>query len=119
MAFLQSGSIVCVVLLQCIAFRVRTWLPVLTSQLAGAAFGRVVPGGAAAAATMQYGMLVRAGIPPASVASGLTAASLLTFSGLLVMPLLAVPGMIAGTVVPPGLARALWLGLGRFGLLGG
>jgi uncharacterized membrane protein YbhN (UPF0104 family) len=119
MALLQAGSVACMVLLQCIAFRVRTWLPVLTSQLAGAAFGRVVPGGAAAAATMQFGMLVRAGVPSASVASGLTAASLLTFSGLLGMPLLALPGVIAGTVVPPGLARVLWLGLGLFVLLGG
>jgi uncharacterized membrane protein YbhN (UPF0104 family) len=119
MALLQAGSVVCMVLLQRIAFRVRTWLPVATSLLAGSAFGRVVPGGAAAAATMQYGMLVRAGVPPASVASGLTAASLLTFSGLLAMPLLALPGVIAGTVVPPGLARVLYLGLGLFVVLGG
>jgi uncharacterized membrane protein YbhN (UPF0104 family) len=119
MGLLQVGSIACLVVLQRIAFRVRAWLPVLTSLLAGSAFGRIVPGGAAAAATMQYGMLVRAGVPSASVASGLTATSLLTFGGLLALPLLAVPGVLAGTVVPPGLARVLWLGLGLFLLLGG
>jgi hypothetical protein len=67
---------------------------------------------------MQYGMLVRAGVPSAAVASGLTATSLLTFAGLLALPL-AVPAVLAGTVVPPGLVRVLWLGIGLFVLLGG
>jgi uncharacterized membrane protein YbhN (UPF0104 family) len=119
LALLQAASVACLVLLQRIALRVHAWLPVLTSLLAGSAFGRIVPGGGAAAGTMQYGMLVRAGVPPASAASGLTAASLLMFGGLLALPLLAIPAVIAGTVVPPGLARVLWLGLGLFVLLGG
>ena len=39
--------------------------PVITSQLASNAFGRVVPGGVAASGAMQYAMLTRAGIPTA------------------------------------------------------
>ena len=66
MAVLQVGSVFCQVELQRIALRSDTRLPVLTSLLAGAAFGRVVPGDTAAAATIQYGMLVRAGIPTGS-----------------------------------------------------
>jgi uncharacterized membrane protein YbhN (UPF0104 family) len=119
MALLQAGSVLCMVQLQRIAFRVRAWLPVLTSQLAGAAFGRVVPGGAAAAATVQYGMLVRAGVPSSAVASGLTASSLLTFGALVGLPLLALPGVLAGTIVAGRLERVLWLGLGLFVLLAG
>jgi len=120
MAVLQVGSVFCQVELQRIALRSDTRLPVLTSLLAGAAFGRVVPGGAAAAATIQYGMLVRAGIPTAAVASGLTAASLLTFGALVSLPLLAVPGMLFGSFAAPrDLERVLWLGIGLFVVLAG
>jgi uncharacterized protein (TIRG00374 family) len=117
LALLEAGSVVCMVEVQRIAFRVRVWLPILTSQLAGAAFGRVVPGGAAAAGAMQYGMLVRAGIPAPVVASGLTASSLLIFGALVALPLLALPGVLAGTIVPGDLGRVLWLGVGLFAFL--
>jgi uncharacterized protein (TIRG00374 family) len=63
---------------------------------------------------MQYSMLVRAGVPAASVASGLTAASLLTLATVFVLPVVSVPLLIAGGTVPNGLADAAWLGLAIF-----
>jgi uncharacterized membrane protein YbhN (UPF0104 family) len=66
---------------------------------------------------MQYAMLVRAGIPGSAVGSGLTASSLLLFGALVALPLLAVPGVLAGTIVPGQLGRVLWLGVGLFALL--
>lgn len=115
MALFQGGSIFLTCAMQRIAFRAKRWFAVVTSNLAGAAFGRVVPGGGAAAATLQYGMLVRAGIPGARAASGLTASSLLTFAALLTLPLLAVPFILLGrATVSDRLMSALWLGLGLF-----
>ena len=64
---------------QRVALRTRRWGPVITSQLASNAFGRVVPGGVAAAGAMQYAMLARAGVPAAAAASGMTASSLIVF----------------------------------------
>ena len=48
---------------QQLAVRAERWGPVITSQLASNAFGRVVPGGVAASGALQYAMLVRGGVP--------------------------------------------------------
>jgi uncharacterized protein (TIRG00374 family) len=115
MAAFEVASICCAISLQRLAFRARDWFAVVTSNLSGAAIERVVPGGGAAGATVQYGMLVRAGLPGARVASGLTVASLLTFAALLVLPVLALPFVLLGsTVVSQKLVTALWLGVGLF-----
>ena len=79
MIVLQAGSYACIWAVQ----RSRCGPsvgPVVTSQLASNAFGRMVPGGAAAGA-MQYGMLGGRRVP-ASAASGMTASSLLVFATL-------------------------------------
>ena len=65
MFVLQAGSYACMWAVQRIALRTERWGPVITSQLASNAFGRVVPGGVAASGAMQYAMLVRAGVPAA------------------------------------------------------
>ena len=118
MLLLQGGSIFLMCAMQRIAFRTKRWFAVVTSNLAGGAFGRVVPGGGAAAATMQYGMLVRAGIPGARAASGLTASSLMLFAGLLMLPLLALPFILLGrAAVSDELVSALLLGLLLFVVL--
>src|SRR5215207_6396719 len=57
-------------LLQRLAVGARSWWPVVTSNLASGALGRVVPGGAAAAGALQFRMLIQAGVPP-SLAGGL------------------------------------------------
>ncbi len=118
MAAFETASVVCAIAMQRLAFRSEHWFAVVTSNLSGAATERVVPGGGAAGATVQYGMLVRAGLPGARVASGLTTASLLTFAALLVLPVFALPFVLLGsTVVSQKLVTALWLGVGLFAAL--
>jgi uncharacterized protein (TIRG00374 family) len=106
MIALQVGSYACVWGIQRLAVRSDRWGPVITSQLASNAFGRVVPGGVAAAGALQYAMLVRGGVPAAAAASGMTASSVLLFGTLLALPLLATPAIIGGVGVDPHLARA-------------
>ena len=47
--------------LQRLAIGSKDWFAVGTSQLAGNALGRIIPGGMATAGALQYRMLVRAG----------------------------------------------------------
>jgi uncharacterized protein (TIRG00374 family) len=110
MVGLQIGSYACMWGVQKIATRARRIGPVVTSQLASNAFGRVVPGGVAAAGAMQYAMLIRAGVPAARAASGMTASSVLVFGILLALPLLAAPALVFGAPVDPGLGRAAVIG---------
>src|SRR3954451_1779969 len=49
----------CLWVVQRLALNRAAWFPVATSQLASGALGRVVPGGAAAAAALQYRMLAQ------------------------------------------------------------
>jgi putative heme transporter len=107
---LQVGSYACMWVVQKIAVRAERIRPVATSQLASNAFGRIVPGGVAAAGAMQYAMLVRAGVPAAAAASGMTASSVLVFGILLALPLLALPAILFGAPVDPGLGRAAVVG---------
>ena len=100
-----------------ITLRVREWLPVVTSQLAGNAASRVVPGGGAAGNALQYAMLVRAGVPGPAVASGLTAASLLTVGIVFALPALALPAVLGGSGIDRDLARAAWAGVAALVLL--
>jgi uncharacterized membrane protein YbhN (UPF0104 family) len=106
MVALQVGSYACMWGIQRLAVRAEHWGPVITSQLASNSFGRVVPGGVAAAGAMQYAMLVRGGVPAAAAASGMTASSLLLFATLLALPLLAIPAILGGVAVDPHLTRA-------------
>jgi uncharacterized protein (TIRG00374 family) len=50
------------------------------------------------ASALQYRMLVAAGLPPAGVVSGLTAASLLVFAVMLALPVFAIPAILRGGV---------------------
>jgi uncharacterized protein (TIRG00374 family) len=117
MVLLQIGSYACMWELQRIAVRAEHVGPVATSQLASNAFGRVVPGGVAAAGAMQYAMLRGAGVPAGRAASGMTASSVLVFGILLALPLLALPAVLFGAPVDPGLGRAALIGGVLFVLL--
>ena len=110
MVALQLGSYGCMWAVQHLAVRGERLGPVITSQLAANAFGRVVPGGVAAAGALQYAMLTRAGVPAAAAASGMTASSVLVFGILLALPLLALPAILFGAPVDPGLWRAALIG---------
>ena len=117
MVLLQIGSYACIWELQKIAIRAERHGPVVTSQLASNAFGRVVPGGVAAAGAMQYAMLRAARVPAGQVASGMTASSVLLFGILLALPLLALPAVLFGAPVDRGLGRAALIGGVLFVLL--
>ena len=117
MVALQVGSFACMWGVQHLAVRAERWGPVITSQLASNAFGRVVPGGVAASGALQYAMLVRAGVPAAAAASGMTASSLLLFGTLLALPLLALPAVLGGVAVDPHLTRAALAGAALFVLM--
>jgi uncharacterized protein (TIRG00374 family) len=117
MVLLQIGSYACMWEVQRISMRAERHGPVITSQLASNAFGRVVPGGVAAAGAMQYAMLTRAGVPAGRAASGMTASSVLVFGILLALPLLALPAVLFGAPVDPGLGKAALIGGVMFVLL--
>ena len=103
--------------LQRICLRTKLWRPVILAHLAGNAFSRVVPGGAATGAAMQYPMLTDAGIPAGRVASALATSNVLTFSALLALPVLSLPAILLGVPVDRGLANAAWFGAAGFVLI--
>ena len=113
----EAASFVCIWELQRIALQTKSWYAVGTSQLAGNALGRVIPGGMAASGTLQYQMLIRAGLPSGRIASALASVSVLLFGTVLALPLLSLPAIIGGTPVARGLAQAAYLGAGLFVLV--
>lgn len=113
----QAASFVCTWHVQRIALGVERLFAVATSQLAGNALGRVVPGGAATAAALQYRMLAQAGVPTNRVASALLAATLLMFATVIALPIFSIPAIVGGTPVHDSLAIAAGAGLGVFFLM--
>ena len=101
-------------LLQRLAVDARSWWPVVTSQLASGALGRVVPGGAAAAGALQYRMLVQAGIPSSLAGIGIGVASIVLLAILAALPVLAIPAVLLGVAVPERLWQAGLLGIAVF-----
>ena len=98
-------------LLQRLAVDARSWWPVVTSQLASGALGRVVPGGPAAAGALQYRMLVVAGIPSSLAGIGIGVASIVLLATLAALPVLAIPAVLLGVAVPERLWQAGLLGI--------
>ncbi len=84
-------SFMCMWALLKLALSTSEWFPVATAQLAGNAFSRIVPGGAAAGGAMQFDMLNRAGIAPTRAATSVTAVSLISTATLLGLPILSIP----------------------------
>jgi uncharacterized protein (TIRG00374 family) len=106
----EVASFACIWMLQRLALRTDQWFGVATAQLAGNAFSRIVPGGAAAGGAISYRLLVTADLPAATVGTGLAAASIISTGTLFSLPLLALPAVLAGRPVPRGLAQSAWLG---------
>jgi uncharacterized membrane protein YbhN (UPF0104 family) len=77
----------------------------------------ILPGGSAAGTTLQFEMLSAAGLDTDSTVSGLAAISLINTAALLALPLLALPAMLAGIAVRPGLVHAGLVGIAGFVLL--
>ena len=113
----QAAATWCMCSLQRLALNRAPWFPVATSQLAGAAFSKVVPGGSAAAAALQARMLLQAGLSPTAIGTGLTAGALLLLAALAGLPLLALPALLLGKHIPNGLLETAAVGLGVFVIL--
>jgi uncharacterized protein (TIRG00374 family) len=107
-------SFTCNFALQRLALRTRGWFAVVTAGLAGNAVTDSLPGGDAAGAAVQFRMLTTAGFDTDTAVGGLTAFSLLGVGGLLALPLFALPTILGGAAVSPGLVHTALLGLAGF-----
>jgi uncharacterized protein (TIRG00374 family) len=110
----EAASCWCLWELQALSIGTHDTTAVATSQLAGGALGRVIPGGAATAAATQYNMLNASDVPRGAIATGLAAATVLQIAGLCVLPALALPAIVFGLRVPETLLETAILGLGLF-----
>ncbi|HEX2423006.1 MAG TPA: lysylphosphatidylglycerol synthase transmembrane domain-containing protein [Actinomycetota bacterium] len=117
MVALEAGSFLCIWALIGLCLRSKRYFLIGTSQLAGNSISRVLPGGNAVGAALQYRLLVAGGMDPTRIATGLTAVSLINVATVFALPLLSVPAILGGVAVNRGLARAAWLGVGAFILL--
>jgi hypothetical protein len=110
------GSFVCVWLLYKLVLRTSAWFAIITSQLAGSAFGRIVPGGSATAGAFQFQMLVRGGVPAVRVATGVTVVSIASAGTILALPMFALPVLLGamdggGSLVGVGILGLSLLGV--------
>jgi len=118
MLALEFASFACAWTLIRRALHAKVWFRIATSQLACNAVSRIVPGGAAAGGALQFRMLTTAGgMEGPRVATGLTAASLISTATLFALPVLAVPAMISGAPVARELRTTALVGFGLFVLM--
>jgi uncharacterized protein (TIRG00374 family) len=107
LALLEAGSMAALWILVRMTLPTTRWFDAASSQLAGNAASRVLPGGSATGSVVQASMLVRAGQQAPAVAASLGTIGLLTTGMLLALPVLTVPAVI----IRPPPARQLQLGL--------
>ena len=110
----EFASFGCAWALQRLALRTGRWFAIATAQISGNAFSRIVPGGAAAGAAIQYRLLVQSGLDATTIGTGLTAASFISSGTLFALPVLALPAIVFGAPAPRGLTQSAWLGAGLF-----
>ena len=95
---LQVAVCACLWDLQRVALGGVRWRPVISAHLASNALSNIAPGGGPLGAALQYRIFVAAGLDKAKVVSALTAVNLLVFSVVLGLPVLAIPGLLRGSV---------------------
>lgn len=110
----EIASFACAWALQRLALRTGRWFAIATAQIAGNAFSRIVPGGAAAGAAIQFRLLVLSGLDPTTIGTGLTAATFISSATLFALPVLALPAIVFGAPAPSGLVQSAWLGAALF-----
>ena len=110
----EALSFICNFALQRLALRASGWFAVVTADLAGNAVTNSLPGGDAAGAAVQFSLLTTAGFDTGTAVGGLTAFSLLGIGGLLALPIFALPAMLAGVPVSPGLVHTAMVGVAGF-----
>ena len=110
----ELASFACNFALQRLALQTKGWFAVVTAGLAGNAVTNSLPGGDAAGAAVQFGMLTTAGFDTDTAVGALTTFSLLGVGGLLALPIVALPTILAGAPISPGLAHTALLGIAGF-----
>jgi uncharacterized protein (TIRG00374 family) len=110
----EIASFACAWALQRLALRTGRWFAIGTAQIAGNAFSRIVPGGAAAGGAIQFRLLVLSGLDPTTIGTGLTATTFISSATLFALPVLALPAIAFGAPVPSGLVQSAWLGAALF-----
>ena len=113
----EVTSFFCSIALQRLALRTKAWFAVVTASLTGNAVTNIVPGGDAVGASVQFQMLVRSGVDSVQAGGGLATSSLLSVAGLFAVPIFALPSVLGGLTVNPGLQFAALLGFGGFILI--
>jgi uncharacterized protein (TIRG00374 family) len=105
-ALAEIASFACMWALLRLALAVKGWFAIATAQLAGNAFSRLVPGGAAAGGALQFAMLRQAGISTTWAATGVTAVSLISTATLFGLPVISIVAiLITGASVERNLFR--------------
>jgi uncharacterized protein (TIRG00374 family) len=110
----ELASFACTWWLFAIALRSTKWFVISTSQLAGNALSRIVPGGAAAGVALQYRMLATGGVDAAAAGSALTASTLLQLAALAALPAVGVLFTLGGEPSANTLRATAWVGLAAF-----
>jgi uncharacterized protein (TIRG00374 family) len=114
MGALELASFACAWGLLRLMLNEKSWFLAATAQLAGNAFSRVIPGGAASGGSMSYRLLDVAGLPRAGIVTALTATTLLSSAVLLALPALSLPGILGGALVDRALLHSVEVGVGMF-----
>lgn len=104
--------------MQRLALQTSGWFAVVAAGLAGNAVTDSFPGGGAAGAAVQFGMLTTAGFDTGTAVGGLTAFSLLGVGGLLALPVFALPALLGGAPASPSLVHTALLGIAAFAVFG-
>jgi uncharacterized protein (TIRG00374 family) len=106
----QVGSFACMWWLIRIALPETDWFTAATSQMAGAAVAKAVPGGAAVGAALQFRMLATSGVRMGTAGSTMAATSIVSTGTLFALPFLALILAFFGAPIPRGLVLVAWAG---------
>ncbi|MGC1238829.1 MAG: lysylphosphatidylglycerol synthase domain-containing protein, partial [Acidimicrobiales bacterium] len=113
----EASSFLCQMALLRLVLRTKNWFAVVTAFLAGNSVTNTLPGGDAVGASVQYRMLAGTGIDTVQAAGGLAVSSIIGVGALFALPIFALPVIIGGEAVSPGLVHAGELGAIGFVLI--
>lgn len=106
----ELGSFVCMWWLIRVALPQTDWFTASTSQMAGAAVTKAVPGGAAIGAALQFRMLAASGVRMGTAGSTMAATSIVSTATLFALPAVALLLAFFGAPIPRGLSLVAWAG---------
>jgi uncharacterized protein (TIRG00374 family) len=113
----ETLSFVCQMALLRLILRTKSWFAITTAFLAGNAVTNTLPGGDAVGASVQYRMLAGSGIDTVQAAGGLAVSSIIGVGALFALPIFALPLVLGGEAVSPGLVHTGELGAVGFVLI--